>query len=159
VNSLFAQAALAILVLPGTIGFLIPLWWLAPAPLSVFSWARGGAFVVSGVAVLGWCVREFYVVGKGTLAPWAPPIRVVMTGPYRHSRNPMYVGVLLVLAGWAAGFQSWALAIYAAGVAVAFHLRVTMYEEPRLNRLDSNGWGRYRATVPRWFGRATRADR
>ncbi|TLY80921.1 MAG: hypothetical protein E6K41_08890 [Gammaproteobacteria bacterium] len=47
-----------------------------------------------------------------TVAPWAPPRKLVTSGPYRLSRNPMYIGVIDVLLG------------YALAVAIAFHLRV-----------------------------------
>ncbi len=96
--------------------------------------------VTTGVFVLLWCVRDFYVAGRGTLAPWAPPRRLVRTGLYRFSRNPMYVGVLSILVGWATGFRSWPLALYAAFVALGFHLRVVLYEEPTLARSFSREW-------------------
>jgi protein-S-isoprenylcysteine O-methyltransferase Ste14 len=104
-------------------------------------------------------VREFYTAGKGMLAPWTPPRELVVSGLYRYSRNPMYVGVLLVLAGWAAGFQSRALAIYAIAVAAAFHLRILLHEEPYLARTHDERWTRYRADVPRWLGVRRRAAR
>jgi protein-S-isoprenylcysteine O-methyltransferase Ste14 len=97
-------------------------------------------------------VRDFYVAGRGTLAPWAPPRALVVTGLYRFSRNPMYVGVLLILCGWAAGFRSWPLAAYAATIATAFHLRVLLYEEPTLARLFGKDWDHYTRQVPRWIG-------
>jgi len=54
-----------------------------------------------GLVVLLWCVRDFYVSGRGTLAPWNPPKRLVVVGLYRFTRNPMYIGVLMVVGGWA----------------------------------------------------------
>jgi hypothetical protein len=114
----------------------------------------GAAAFVTGVAVLLWCVWAFYASGKGTLAPWSPPIRLVTTGLYRWSRNPMYVGVLLILAGWALSFASTALAIYALAVALAFHLRVVFGEEPWLARTHGEAWRVYVKQVPRWFGPA-----
>src|SRR5262245_33295566 len=103
---MLARAFLAFAVLPGVVAYLVPLllaWsvlrirtfqWLALVPLLL------------GTAVLMWCVREFFVRGKGTLAPWDPPRQLVATGPYKWSRNPMYVAVSLVLIGWALGFRS-----------------------------------------------------
>jgi protein-S-isoprenylcysteine O-methyltransferase Ste14 len=103
--------------------------------------------------ILGWCVRDFYVLGKGTLAPWDPPKRLVVLGLYRYSRNPMYVGVLCIVIGWALGFRSQSLAIYAASLLVLFHLRVVFFEEPFLARTHGAEWDRYKASVRRWLGR------
>jgi protein-S-isoprenylcysteine O-methyltransferase Ste14 len=64
----------------------------------------------------------------------------------------MYVAVILILCGWAAGFQSRWLAIYALAVMLAFHLRVVFGEEPWLARRYGRQWEGYRASVPRWFG-------
>ena len=98
------------MALPGVVAFVAPLWLLRPA----HAFALGGVPVlVLGVGLLLWCVREFYVAGRGTLAPWAPPRDLVTSGPYRYSRNPMYLAVLLVLLGWAIGFRSGTLALYA----------------------------------------------
>ena len=104
-----------------------------------------------GIVGLFACVRAFYVEGRGTLAPWSPPKHLVVSGLYRYSRNPMYVSVVLILWGWAAGFHSRALAIYVAAVMVAFHLRVVFGEEPWLARTHGEAWHRYKAAVPRWL--------
>jgi protein-S-isoprenylcysteine O-methyltransferase Ste14 len=111
----------------------------------------GAALLVVGVAVVLWCVRDFYVQGRGTLAPWDPPRSLVTTGLYRYTRNPMYVGILIALAGWAVLFTSPFLAGYAAVMAIVFHLRVLMYEERRLRRQFPEDWAAYSATVPRWL--------
>lgn len=157
-NKLFWRAVLAFLVLPGTVAFLVPLSLLRPA-------GPGGSFDVLGLipvsfgtVLLLWCVRDFYVSGKGTLAPWAPPRELVVTGLYRFSRNPMYIAVLLVLYGWALGFRSRSLAIYALVVMLAFHLRVVFGEEPWLARTHGEKWVRYKAKVSRWLGVHRRLD-
>jgi len=76
-----------------------------------------------------------------TVAPWAPPRKLVTSGPYRLSRNPMYIGVIDVLLG------------YALAVAIAFHLRVLVSEEPWARRTFGADWEDYRARVPRWLPR------
>ena len=96
-------------------------------------------------------MRDFYVKGKGTLAPWSPPQRLVVVGLYRWSRNPMYVSVLLILLGWAIGFGSRTLFGYAGIVAVGFHLRVVLAEEPFLARTHGEAWESYRQSVRRWL--------
>jgi protein-S-isoprenylcysteine O-methyltransferase Ste14 len=150
VVTLLARAMLAFLICPGTVAFFVPLVLLAPGDPDVFADVRALIPLAAGVGLLLWCVREFYVAGRGTLAPWAPPQELVETGPYRFSRNPMYVAVLILLCGWALGFRSWTLALYAVAVLIAFHLRVVLYEEPWLARTHGEKWMLYKAHVARW---------
>jgi protein-S-isoprenylcysteine O-methyltransferase Ste14 len=110
----------------------------------------GVPIALLGLAVLLWCVRDFYVVGKGTLAPWDPPARLVVVGLYRYVRNPMYVGVLTLVLGWSIAAGSRNLALYCAVLAVGFHLRTILYEEPRPG-LFGPDYERYCAIVPRWI--------
>jgi protein-S-isoprenylcysteine O-methyltransferase Ste14 len=152
-EGLFFRALLAFLALPGIVAFLVPLIVLRGPDDTWRSFRPGGlAALLPGLLLLFLCVREFYVAGKGTLAPWEPPRHLVLSGPYRVSRNPMYVAVLLVLTGWALGFWSRALAIYAATFVVVFHLRVIFAEEPFLAATHGDEWRAYKARVPRWFG-------
>jgi protein-S-isoprenylcysteine O-methyltransferase Ste14 len=150
VNSLFVRAVLALLVLPGVVAFLVPLLLMGPTPMVFLNW-WGIIPLGLGLALLVACVREFYVAGGGTLAPWAPPTALVVTGLYRWSRNPMYIAVTLILAAWAIGFRSWPLTLYAVAVLGAFHLRVVLYEEPWLARTFGDSWTQYRRRVARWL--------
>ena len=147
---LFGRAVAAFLILPGAVGFLVP-WLLRPDPAHRSFHALALAPLTIGIFLLLWCVRDFYVAGKGTLAPWDPPRRLVIVGLYRRSRNPMYVAVSLVLIGWALAYRSEALLIYALAVMLMFHLRVVFFEEPWLARTHGEDWQRYRTRVPRWF--------
>jgi len=151
-NSLFLQALLAFLALPGMVAYVIP-WLIARGEARASYDAVGILLLAAGTLLLLWCVREFYVAGKGTLAPWTPPRHLVVSGLYRYSRNPMYVAVSVVLAGWALTFHSTALALYAAAVVTAFHLRIVLGEEPWLARTHGAAWATYTARVPRWIGR------
>ena len=146
------HALVAFVALPGVVAFAVPLVVIAPLERGATFSAAGSLLVGVGILVLLATVREFYVAGRGTLAPWAPPATLVVTGLYRYSRNPMYVGVLLILAGWAAGFRSWPLAWYALAIAVAFYLRILLHEEPFLARTHGADWVAYRSRVPRWIG-------
>lgn len=74
-----------------------------------------------------------------------------MFGLYRYTRNPMYIAVTLVLLGWALCFALPGLLIYAVVVAVAFHLRVLLGEEPWLARTHRAQWEQYASRVPRWL--------
>src|SRR5207237_8053766 len=53
----------------------------------------------AGAALALWCILTFVLVGKGTPAPFDPPRRLVVAGPYRYVRNPMYIGAGLAMAG------------------------------------------------------------
>jgi protein-S-isoprenylcysteine O-methyltransferase Ste14 len=148
---MFLRALLAFVALPGVVAFAVPITALVLASRTrvVHSW--GLVALAVGVVGLLWCVRDFYVTGKGTLAPWAPPRRLVVVGLYRYSRNPMYISVALILTGWALAFASKGLGVYAACVAVGFHVRVIAAEEPYLATAHGDDWLRYTAQVRRWI--------
>ena len=138
--------------MPGMVAYAVPVLILAFGSTTVGAWHPAGiALLTLGTLLLLWCVRDFYVAGRGTLAPWTPPQRLVVVGLYRYSRNPMYVAVAAVLLGWAATSGSTTLLIYALCVVTAFHLRVVFGEEPWLARRHGAAWQEYCARVPRWL--------
>jgi protein-S-isoprenylcysteine O-methyltransferase Ste14 len=137
---------------PGTVAVLIPLWlvgdmhWQANAPAT---W-MGAVVAVSGAAIYLRCAREFAVKGLGTPAPIAPTKFLVTTALHRHVRNPMYIGVALVILGESAIFHSLHLVLYAAAMLTIAHLFVVLYEEPTLRRQFGESYEEYVRTVPRW---------
>lgn len=149
---MFWRAVLAFVAMPGIVAIAVPVLWLrgidrlrVEQPLAIL-------LLAAGLVGLLWCVRDFYVRGKGTLAPWAPPESLVVVGFYRFSRNPMYVSVVTILLGWALTASAPSLLAYAAGIALAFHLRVVYGEEPWLARRHGHAWTEYARRVPRWVG-------
>src|SRR5262249_5759925 len=62
-----------------------------PAPLGAARVA-GMALVAIGAAGALWCILAFALLGRGPPAPFDPPRRLVVRGPYRYVRNPMYIG-------------------------------------------------------------------
>jgi len=146
-----ARAIAAFIALPGVVSFAIPLWIVRSTPAPLRYRLAGSALLAVGTLLLLWCVREFYEAGRGTLAPWDPPQSLVTSGPYRWSRNPMYVAVITILAGWCTLCDSRVLLIYSIAVACAFWLRVVLAEEPWAARRFGAKWEAYRAHVPRWL--------
>ena len=105
---------------------------------------------VAGAALAAWCVLIFALVGKGTPAPFDPPRRLVVRGPYRLVRNPMYIGAGLALAGAALFYQSSRFLVYVGLFFVASHLFVTRYEEPTLRQTFGTDYETYCQRVRRW---------
>ncbi len=142
------------LLVPGTAGMLIPLRIAArriPAP-TVEVWSIIAlVLLAAGAAGYFWCLWEFAATGRGTPAPIDPPRHLVMRGPYRFVRNPIYVSVVAVVLGWAAYFHSTEVFLYAIVLAGAFHLFVVGVEEPTLQRKFGDSYTHYRHTVRRWF--------
>jgi protein-S-isoprenylcysteine O-methyltransferase Ste14 len=112
--------------------------------------------LLPGIAVYLWCAGNFAVIGKGTPAPIDPPKVLVQRGLYRLVRNPMYVGILLILAGEAVLLGSLPLAAYAGLLWLAFHLFVVSYEEPFLRKKFGSAYDEYRNHVPRWVPKVFR---
>jgi protein-S-isoprenylcysteine O-methyltransferase Ste14 len=155
-RSLPFRAAFAVLALPGMVAGVIP-WWIHQGtervPLFIGRWMGMGlglAFGIPGFLIFASTVIEFFRRGHGTLAPWDPPRALVATGLYAWCRNPMYVGVLLMIWGQGAWWRSGEVVIYGYCIAVMFHLRVLLYEEPWLARTFPAEWEGYRTRVKRW---------
>jgi protein-S-isoprenylcysteine O-methyltransferase Ste14 len=141
------------------IGFL-----LIYLPARVLSWSgivrpsviaipqvAGMVFAAAGAAVALWCISTFASIGKGTPAPFDPPRRLVIRGPYRFVRNPMYFGAGLALASAALFYESWSLLGYAGLFFLATHLFVLSYEEPTLRRTFGPEYEAYCRHVSRWL--------
>jgi protein-S-isoprenylcysteine O-methyltransferase Ste14 len=160
---LWLRTALFLLVVPGTVLGLVPFalvagnlgprldlgagHWLGVVPLSL------------GLAVILWCFGDFVRRGRGTPAPYDPPVELVVAGLYRFVRNPQYLGVFLVIIGEALLTGAVVLFGYLALLVVGYHLFVTYYEEPTLSRLFGAAYARYCESVPRWLPRGIARSR
>jgi protein-S-isoprenylcysteine O-methyltransferase Ste14 len=144
------------LVVPATVAIYVPYWLLSSRPVPTPPGALrylGLLPLFVGACIYLWCAWNFAVVGRGTPAPIDPPKELVVEGPYRYVRNPMYVGVLLALVGEALYFGSRALIWWALAVCVWVNLFVLLYEEPTLRRKFGAAYDEYCARVPRWLPR------
>ena len=104
-----------------------------------------------GATIALWCIFTFVWIGKGTPAPFDAPRLLVVRGPYRFVRNPMYNGATLALAGAALFFRSAALLAYGAAFILTCHLFVVIYEEPTLRRTFGPAYESYCHRVRRWW--------
>jgi len=111
----------------------------------------GGAITAVGVIHAFWCVVTFALMGRGTPAPFDPPRRLVVAGPYRWVRNPMYIGAGLALIGASLFYWSLAMITYSILFFIIAHIFVILYEEPILKRTFGLEYEVYCRRVRRWL--------
>lgn len=141
-------------LVPGTVAVFVPLSIVAGrVPCAGVCRLAGSLVLVAGVFLYAWCVWDFATFGRGTPAPIDAPTKLVVHGPYRHVRNPMYVAVLTVVLGWASLYAAMSLVLYATVVGCAFQLFIVGYEEPHLRRIFAGEYDAYCARVGRWLPR------
>jgi protein-S-isoprenylcysteine O-methyltransferase Ste14 len=152
---LFLRAALWTVLFPGVVAGYIPWQLFGVRDAEVSSPADIPALVLigTGVLILLSSIVEFARRGKGTLSPVDPPTRLVIQGPYRWVRNPMYAGVLFVLAGEALLTANIGLVGYAATFFVITSVFIALFEEPYLERVFGSSYAQYKANVRRWLPR------
>ena len=143
-------------VLAGLIPWLMTRWEFRPAFFGLEG-ARsvGVLLILVGLPGLVDSFARFALQGLGTPAPVAPTKNLVVTGLYRHVRNPIYVAVVAIILGQALLFGDWRLLWYGALLWLGFHLFVVVYEEPTLKQTFGLEYETFRVNVPRWIPRLT----
>lgn len=144
-----------LVVIPGTMGGLIP-WWITEwqgQPVALAAQVAGFGLFAAGLAVLLEAFARFVYEGRGTPAPVAPTEQLVVGGVYRHVRNPMYVAVTSIILGQALFLGRGELAWYALGFWALTASFVRAYEEPTLAHRYGHQYRTYRDNVPAWLPR------
>lgn len=158
-RALAAGAALFFVVAPGVVAGLVPWlltgWESRSAPLALR--LAGIPLVLAGALVLVESFVRFVREGRGTPAPVAPTEKLVVGGPYRWVRNPMYLAVGAAIAGQALLLAQWVLVAYLVLFALAVVAFVKLHEEPALRARYGDQYDAYRAAVPGWWPRRPRA--
>ncbi len=150
---LFLKNLLFTLLIPGTVAVYVPLLIVhgrLPGMIPIIL-VLGVIFLTAGMLIYLWTVWDFATAGRGTPLPLDAPKRLVVRGLYRYTRNPMYLGVLLAILGWAGVFSAVWLLVYAAVVAGLVHIFIVYYEEPTLRRLFGIEYESYCRSVHRWL--------
>ena len=111
----------------------------------------GLSLIIIGAGITLYCIYKFATEGKGTLSPADPTKRLVVKGLYRYSRNPMYIGVMLMLVGESTASRSATLWIYSLCVFTMFYLFILLFEEPRLKKDFGDEYDAYCKKVARWL--------
>lgn len=148
----------AVVAFPFTMSVLVPIWVareygiVLGAPSSALGVAlqiAGAGVVTAGLVLFAASLRRFAVEGRGTLAPWDPPKRLVIRGPYRYVRNPMISGVFFVLVGEALVLRSAPHAIWSAMFLAINLIYIPLFEEPQLAGRFGEDYREYCQHVPR----------
>jgi protein-S-isoprenylcysteine O-methyltransferase Ste14 len=153
----------AIIVLPGTVLVFIPGAILLATrdsrfalelvtPAEIWFWLALLAAII-GLALSGWAAALFVKSGQGTPAPWDPPKRLVIQGPYRHVRNPMITGAFLMLLAESILFQSLPIATWMTVFFIGNAIYFPLIEEKGLEKKFGDEYRNYKANVPRWIPR------
>jgi protein-S-isoprenylcysteine O-methyltransferase Ste14 len=151
---------LFLFVAPGIVAGLVP-WVITGYRMP----DRGGwvwpVAIVAGLVILGGVLVLLdafirFARADGTPAPPAPTAHLVVAGPYRFVRNPMYVAVAAIILGQALLFGSWGVLLYLALVLIAVASFVRFYEEPTLESTYGIQYVAYRNKVPGWWPRPPR---
>lgn len=151
---LFLKSIFFTLIFPGTVAVYVPLWLVRNLTAGSLIWRLASLLVfMVGASIYAWCVWDFVTVGRGTPAPFDAPKQLVVRGLYKYTRNPMYVGVLTIVLGWAVRYHTPVIVLYALAVAVCFHCFIAFYEEPHLQRVFGSAYQAYRGEVGRWLPR------
>ncbi len=154
---------LSVLVAPATMTVFIPVLIVASVGLDappvgmaarVALAVAGGVLIAFGLFMLVWTVVLFDRVGEGALAIGSP-VKLVVSGPYRHVRNPMMTAVFCMQLGTAIAWVSpWLFGWFALFFTVVL-IAIRFVEEPHLRRRFGEDYYVYRRHVPRWIPRVT----
>ena len=151
------RTALFTAVVPGVVAGYLPLRVIGRDGEMPQGWSYIGVVpLMIGLVIYAWTAFDFAWTGRGTPAPIDPPRRLVIRGLYRYTRNPMYIGVLLVIVGEAVLRRSWQTLEYAGAVALMFAGLVVVLEEPLLRSQFGSAYSEYCVEVPRWLPRRSR---
>jgi protein-S-isoprenylcysteine O-methyltransferase Ste14 len=156
-----ARTLLFTVFVPGTVLVVVPYMFISgedTAGRLDFGPFRylGAIGIVVGASLYAACAWQFTARGRGTPAPYDPPKRLVVRGPYRIVRNPMYAGVLSIGYGIGIWFESPGTLAFCAFMTLVFMTVVVLYEEPVLREKFGVDYDRYCAEVPRFIPRLVR---
>jgi len=149
---LFTLIALTFII--AGIPFLLHHFGLLQWTMAPWTTAMPGALTsLLGLLIYILCARDFARFGRGTPAVWDPPKTFVSHGLYRLVRNPMYLGIVLIVIGEACFFHSRPLLIISLSIWLLFHGFVLFYEEPTLTKKFGDSYRQYCLQVTRWLPR------
>ena len=132
----------------------LALQWLMPLPFMPAAAAAGrvggGAVFAMAIALVAWAIATLTRAGSNVPTSM-PTTTIVDAGPYRFTRNPIYLGMIVGLIGFAIAFDSLWLLVALMPFALVIRYGVVAREEAYLERKFGDVYRRYRSRVRRWL--------
>ena len=161
---LWIRGIIFTILVPGTVAGYIPYLFrrnnLPDMDIGIFHWAGLFIFII-GILIYLWTVTSFLLRGKGTPAIWftktisfiigEEPMKMVSSGLYKYTRNPMYIGVVTTVIGQGLFFQSSNVLWYALSLFIIFNIVVILIEEPHLEEKFGDEYRNYKKKTRRWL--------
>ena len=150
----------AILILPFNVLVVVPflvLYFIRFERVGFDTWnfAMSCVLAILALCIMIWTMILFKTKGEGTPAPWNPPQKLVVEGPYKYVRNPMLLGVFVFLLSEVIFFDSFALLVYWLAFVMANAFYFPFSEEKALEKRFGDDYLEYKRNVPRYIPRLT----
>lgn len=137
---------LAALVSMGALHFFLPIAYILRPPYST----SGSFLFITGVVLVLWGARSFSRAGT-TVRPFQDPSALVTSGPYRYSRNPIYLGLVLALIGIGLLLGTLSPFVVVPVFICLIQQRFIQPEEAELEKTFGSAYGQYKRQVRRWL--------
>ena len=127
--------------------------WGAAAPIPIEPWLRialGVLFGAAGVTLAVWARIHFLRTGQSVI-PWTPTPELIIQGPYRFTRNPMYVGLTLITVGVGVALNNLWIVVFAVPALLALHGIAVLPEEKYLQEKFGDSYRAYLTRVRRYL--------
>jgi protein-S-isoprenylcysteine O-methyltransferase Ste14 len=142
---------MSLVIYTGILAGAVPAFLAIHDPFQIGVNPSGVWFILIGLLLLLWSSWDLYKVGKATVLPWSKPDKLVVSGLYRFSRNPVHMGLLIITFGWALMWMSPLIVFYFMLLNGFFTIMAGAFEEPRLKKRFKKEWKSYSNRVPRWL--------
>lgn len=139
-----------LIVIPGLILYFSHYKFHMP---SLWALVIGIILLIAGLSIAISTVYFFLTVGQGTPAPWAPPKKLVVKGPYCYVRNPMMSGAFIILIAESLLFSSKGIFIWFTILLVIGTFYLLFFEEKTLIKRFGDDYLLYKNNVSRWIPR------
>lgn len=143
-------------ILPFTVLIIVPLYIEKKILFhNILVTLTGCLVIASGLVIMTLTIYRFATIGQGTLAPWSPTKKLVISGLYRYVRNPMILGVFIILIGESLALLSVRILEWAVIFLLINTTYFLVYEEPGLEERFGDEYLEYKKHVRRWIPRLT----